>query len=371
MGPGGDRFRVAVDATPLIGPRSGVGAVTLGMLEALAGRPHLRVSAFAVSWRERDQVAGGVPPGVAVRRRPLPDRPLHRAWDRAPWPPIEWWTGPVDAVHGTNFDVPPARRAARVVTVHDLAIVRFPELCQPATLAYPARLRRAVEAGAFVHTASAFVAAEVVDLLGADPARVRVVPFGVPSITACPGPSEITGRYIVAVGTVEARKDYPTLVRAFDQLAATHPDVQLVIAGGEGGAGAALGAAIEAAHHRRRIVVVGRVDDARRDALLASASVLAYPSHYEGFGLPPLEAMSLGVAVVATTGGALPEVLGDGALLVPVAQPDALAAALAAVLDDDAVRADLISRGRRQAARYSWADCAAGLEALYRSAAGG
>ena len=371
MGPGGDRFRVAVDATPLIGPRSGVGAVTLGLLEGLANRPDLRVSAFAVSWRGRYQVTGGVPAGVVVRRRPLPDRPLHRAWDRAGWPPIEWWTGPVDAVHGTNFDVPPARHAARVVTVHDLGIVRFPELCQPATLAYPARLRRAVADGAFVHTASAFVAAEVVDLLGADPGRVRVVPFGVPRITMAPAPSEITGRYILAVGTVEPRKDYPTLVRAFDQLAPGHPDVRLVIAGGEGGAGAALGAAIEAAHHRGRIVRLGRVDDARRDALLASASVLAYPSLYEGFGLPPLEAMAVGVAVVATTGGALPEVLGDGALLVPVAQPEPLAAALATVLDDGAVRTDLIARGRRQAARYSWADCAAGLDALYRSAAEG
>jgi glycosyltransferase involved in cell wall biosynthesis len=299
----------------------------------------------------------------------MPDRPLHLAWQRLGRPPIEWWIGAVDVVHGTNYDVPPARRAARVVTVHDLSIIRFPELCQPATLAYPARLQKAIEGGAWVHTASVFVAEEVVDLLGADPARVRVVNFGVPAVASRGATvAEIPGRYILAVGTVEARKDYPTLVRAFDRLAPSHPDVQLVIAGGDGGARPALDAAVAAAHHRSRIVILGRVNDARRDALLHGACLLAYPSRYEGFGLPPLEAMAAGIPVVATTGGALPEILGDGAVLVPVADADALAAAMAKVLDDGAARDELVARGQRWVARYRWSECAEGLHALYRDA---
>ncbi|HEX3540482.1 MAG TPA: glycosyltransferase family 1 protein [Acidimicrobiales bacterium] len=369
---GADRLRVAVDATPLLGARSGIGVVTFHLLEALAARPDVRILAYSVSWRGRREIVRDVPSGVVTSTRPMPDRPLHLAWEHLGWPPIEYWTGATDVVHGTNYDVPPSRRAATVVTVNDLAIVRFPDLCQPATRPYPGRVRRAIERGAFVHTPSAFVAAETVELLGAHPERVRVVHYGVPPVSARPpGQTGVDGRYILAVGTIEARKDHPTLVRAFDQIAAAHPDVRLVIAGGEGGAGAALGAAIDAAHHRGRIELLGRVDDARRDALLASASVLAYPSRYEGFGLPPLEAMTVGVPVVATTGGSLPEVLGDGALLVPPADPEALAAALATVLDDDAVRSDLIARGRRWAAQYSWADCAQGLEDLYRSAAAG
>jgi alpha-1,3-rhamnosyl/mannosyltransferase len=175
-------------------------------------------------------------------------------------------------------------------------------------------------------------------------------------------------RHILAVGTVEGRKDYPTLVRAFDRLAAAHLDVDLVIAGADGGAEAALDTAISEAQHKDRITTLGWIGNERRDALLRAAAVLAYPSLYEGFGLPPLEAMAVGVPVVATDGGSLPEVLGDGARLVPVGDADALAGALSLILDDEATRASQIERGRRQVGRYSWSACAQGLADLYRDA---
>src|SRR5579864_1396422 len=105
---------------------------------ALGRRDDLDVSAFAVSWRRRHGIAAQLPRGVRAVRRPLPARPVHAAWRRSGFPPIELVAGPLDVVHGTNFVVPPARRAARVVTVHDLTTVRFPELCEPATLEFPA-----------------------------------------------------------------------------------------------------------------------------------------------------------------------------------------------------------------------------------------
>jgi glycosyltransferase involved in cell wall biosynthesis len=366
------RLRVAIDATPLLGLRSGIGVVTALLIAALATRDDLEVAAYAVSWHGRKDLGKGLPPGAALIDRRMPDRPLHRAWERFGRPRIEWWSGPIDVVHGTNYDVPPARRAARVVTVNDLSTVRFPDLCQVATRPFPARVRRAIAEGAFVHTPSAFVAAEVIELLGADPAHVCTVPYGVPPVAPAPA-TEATaadGRpYILAVGTIEARKDYPTLVRAFDRLAAAHPEVDLVIAGADGGAQGALHAAIDDAYHKDRISTLGWIGDRRRDSLLRAAAVLAYPSLYEGFGLPPLEAMTVGVPVVATDGGSLPEVLGDGARLVPVGDADALAAALALVLDDGATRETQIERGRLQVARYSWAACAQGLVDLYRDAA--
>jgi alpha-1,3-rhamnosyl/mannosyltransferase len=167
---------------------------------------------------------------------------------------------------------------------------------------------------------------------------------------------------------VEPRKDYPTLVRAFDALASTHPDVNLVIVGADAWGAAALDAAVSAARHRDRIVRLGWLANAERDALLRSARVFAYPSIYEGFGLPPLEAMASGIPVVATTAGALPEILGPGAALVPVGDADALAAALTSVLDDEATRTALIASGRRRAAEFSWTACAEGLTQLYRDA---
>jgi glycosyltransferase involved in cell wall biosynthesis len=368
-------LRVAVDVTPLLGRPTGVGAFCSGLLGGLASRGDVAVAAFAVSWRRRRGVAGLVPPGVSVVDRPMPARPLHVAWRHAGVPPLEWFTGPADVVHGTNFVVPPSRRAARVATVHDLTTVRFPELCDGPTLAYPAFVRRALARGAWIHTPSAAVAAEVVDVLGAPTDRVRPVHSGVPAL---PPPDRAaalghlppgTGRYVLAVGTAEPRKDLPGLVAAFDELAGDRPDLALVLCGPPGWGSEALDSALDASAHRRRIALTGWVDDATLSGLLSHAAVLAYPSRYEGFGFPPLQAMATGVPVVATRAGALPEVLGDAASMVAVGDTEALAEALARVLDDEAVRADLVARGRERAATYTWERCAAGLADLYRDAA--
>ena len=243
------------------------------------------MSAFAVSWRRREGIAERAPAGVATAQRPMPARPLHAAWAPAGFPPLEWFIGDVDVVHGSNFVVPPTRRAARVVTVHDLTVVRYPELCDPPTLAFPRLVRRAVAEGAWVHTPSAFVAAEVVAELGVDPGRVRAVHHGVPRLpdgtSGVPGgarhrvgpggrvrPGGRCGRcgrgraarlraYVLAVGTVEPRKDYPLLVRSFADVAAAHPDVALVVVGGDGWGAEAFGASVAASPVRDRVVRAG------------------------------------------------------------------------------------------------------------------
>lgn len=370
-----DRLRVAVDATPLIGRPTGVGAFCAGVLSGLAGRPDAQPAAFAVSWRRRHAIDTRVPAGVDVVRRAMPARPLHAAWRMADVPALEWFVGRADVVHGTNYVVPPTRRAARVVTVHDLTTVRFPELCNRATLAFPSLVRRAVAGGAWVHTHSASVAAEVTEALGVPAERVRPVPSGVPPLPApdpgaadrfLPGPAT---RFVLAVGTAEPRKDLPGLVRAFDALAAARPELALVLAGPPGWGSEELDRAVAAASASARIVSTGWVDDATLSGLVAAAAVLAYPSVYEGFGYPPLQAMVAGTPVVATRDGSLEEVLGDAALLVPVRDEDALAGALATVLDSPTAADDLAARGRARAAGYTWERCAAGLMDLYRAAA--
>jgi glycosyltransferase involved in cell wall biosynthesis len=361
-------LRVAFDATPLVGERTGVGVLTRGAFTALAGRPGLDLRAFALTWRGRSAVAGAVPAGIAPVRLPLAAVPLQQAWARFDGPVIEWWTGPIDVVHGTNFVVPPAARAAEVVSVHDLTAVRFPELCQPATLRYPTLIRRAIRRGAWVHALSQAMAEEIADLLGAPAERIRVVAPGVdPGPVA--SPIESGPPYILALGRVEPRKDLPLLVRAFDQIAAGHGDLELVIAGPPGWGSDALAATIASAQHRDRVRRLGWVGDVEKAGLLAGAAVFAYPSVYEGFGISPLEAMAAGVVVVATATGGVPEAVGDAALLVPAGDTDGLAAALVTALDDGAVRARLRAAGRERAAAFSWGRCADGLEALYREAA--
>lgn len=370
-----DRLSVGFDATPLLGRPTGVGVFCAGALEGLRDRDDVEVSAFAVSWRRRAGIAQRVPAGVGTAQRPMPARPLHAAWARLPVPPVEWFIGAVDVVHGSNFVVPPTRRAARVVTVHDLTVSLYPELCDGPTLAFPGLIRRAVADGAWVHTPSEFVAAEVVAELGVDPARVRAVHHGIPRLPA-PGAGGIAlpagcGRYVLAVGTVEPRKDYPLLVRSFAAVAAAHPDTALVIVGGDGWGSDRVAEAVAASPVRDRIVRPGYLDDAGLAAALRGAAVLAYPSKYEGFGFPPLQAMAVGVPVVATAGGAVPEVVGDGAWLVEPGDGDALAARLVRVLDGGADVEALVGRGRVRSGAFTWERCAAGLADLYRDAVAG
>jgi hypothetical protein len=334
------RLKVALDATPLLGTPTGVGVFCLGALSALGERVDVDVRAFAVSWRRREGIGALLPPGVGAAQRPMPARPLHALWGRGGWPPVEWFIGPVDVVHGTNFVVPPTSRAAQVVSVHDLTPVHHPELCNPATLAYPGLIRRALQRGAWVHTDSAFVAGEVVEAFG-------------------------------AVGTAEPRKDLPGLVRAFDRMADRGTDLALVLAGPPGWGEEALTSAVDGARARSRVVRTGWLQPSTLAALLAQATVLAFPSLYEGFGFPPLQAMAAGVPVVATRAGSLPEVLGDGAVLVDVGDHDGLTEALEAVLDDHALRQRLVASGLERAASFDWTSCGEGLAQLYRDAAGG
>jgi glycosyltransferase involved in cell wall biosynthesis len=225
------------------------------------------------------------------------------------------------------------------------------------------------------------VADEVVAELGVPPERVRAVHHGVPPLAepagprTPPPPALPTGcrRYVLAVGTVEPRKDYPSLVAAFDEVTAEDPEVALVLAGADGWGAKDLAAAIEAspAPTRARIVRTGYLDGAALAAAIRHAALLAYPSRYEGFGFPPLQAMSVGVPVVATAAGAVPEVVGDAAALVPPGDVDGLAAAIVRVLAGGHEVDDLVSRGHRRVAAFSWEACAEGLTALYRDVAAG
>ncbi|MFN8104105.1 MAG: glycosyltransferase family 1 protein [Acidimicrobiia bacterium] len=172
-------------------------------------------------------------------------------------------------------------------------------------------------------------------------------------------------RYVLALGTVEPRKDLPGLVTALDAVAATVTGVRLVVAGPDGWGTPAYEAAVAAAAHRDRVVRLGYVGDRDRADLLAGATLFAYPSIYEGFGFPPLEAMTCGTAVVATRAGAVPEVCGDAAALVDVGDVDGLAEVMGSLLGDDTARAALVAAGREHVLRFSWETCAREMAAVY------
>lgn len=366
-------IRAAVDATPLLGARTGVGIFTHALLRSLGRHPDVEATAFPVSISGRREIRGLVPPGVALRTPPLPARALHRRWQHHGSPRIDRLVGRPDLVHGPNFVVPPAR-AARIATVHDLTTVHFPELCHADTLRFPAMVRRAAAEGAWIHTVSSAVRDEVVAELGLDAERVVAVANGFDR----PVGDAATGRrlagvehYVLAVGTVEPRKDLPSLVRAVDRLATEHPDLVVVHAGGDGWQVERLEEAMDSMAHRDRFRRLGHVAHDQLGHLYAGARTYAYPSVYEGFGIPVLEAMACDVPVVTTDVPAIREVAGEAAAIVPVGDVDALAGALARAWTDETWRTEAIRRGRERTAMYSWDACVDGIVELYRDAVAG
>ncbi|MCJ7671497.1 MAG: glycosyltransferase family 4 protein [Acidimicrobiia bacterium] len=368
-----ERLRVAVDGMPLIGERTGIGHVTLELLRALAPRLDLDLAVYVVSRNGRRRIGNDVPTRVRVGTSRLPTRLVRPLWEHLPFPRVEHWTGPVDVVHATNYVAPPAR-APVIVTVHDLTFVHQPELVAEDTRRFfEPLLHRAIARGATIHVVSDYVGQEMRDAFGLGPDRVVRV---YPGITATGGgdPAEGrrvagAGRYVLALGQLEPRKNLPNLVRAFDRLAGADREVRLLIAGPDGWGRPAFEAAIDAASHGDRVRWLGYVSDHERRDLLAGATAFAYPSLYEGFGHPPLEAMAAGVPVVATTAGAVPEISGDAALLADPLEPEILAGELARAIGDEALRADLIARGHARVQEFSWERAAEDFVELYRSVA--
>lgn len=366
---------MALDVTSLYDVRTGIGRFVHEVLPHLAADPRVDIEAYAVTFRGAGHLADLVPAGVRTAgRRPMAARPLRALWRHTDLGRIERWTGPVDVVHGPNYVVPPAR-AAQVMSIHDLTFLHHPELCTSDVLQYPALIARALRRGAWVHTISEFVRGEVIEHLGADPAKVVTVPLAVEpaaSSDRAHGRS-LAGadRYVLALGTVEPRKNLPGLVAAFDELAAADGDLRLVLAGPDGWGTSDLEAALAEARHSDRVVRLGFVSEVDRGDLLAGAAVVAVPSVYEGFGLAAAEAMLAGAPVVASSAGSHPEVIGDAGILVAPLDHHALVEGLRRVLDDEVLAADLGRRGPARVAGLSWARTASGLVDLWERAAAG
>lgn len=363
-----DPVRVAFDVGPLAATRTGVGHAVAGMHESLNQRSDVELIDYLVSFRAR--------PGPGVHRLPLPAMLAHRLWQHADRPRADRWLAGAQVVHGTNYVVPPAK-AARVVSVYDCWFLRNPEAAGDDVRRAGRVLRRSVREGAAVHASSHATAAAVRELMpGADVTTVHLgalAPTPPPEKGAAP-PSGLDGvPFVLAIGTVERRKNLPRLVDAFAELAGGLADVRLVLAGADGDDRPAVDAAIAALAPSvaRRVLLTGAVDQATRAWLLHHAAVLAYPSLDEGFGFPLLDAMQVGVPLVASNAGSIPEVAGDAALTCAPGDVEGLAANLRTALTDTAERLRLTTAGEQRWRTFRWHECARGLAALYQRVAGG
>lgn len=401
--------RFVVDATPVLPKPSGVGLYVLNLLGALRSLQASENFSLGVAYQPslKNWLRGNLAlPEVLstyddVAVLPLPVRLLNLL-AQVPKNPVlgqlEHRFGQPDIYHGTNYAVYPCRHSLRVMTIYDLSFVRYPEYVTAVVRTYSHRVRQCLGWTDLVITISESSKRDIVELLGVPPERVWVTPLAsryaadtvggsyalaavdlgnsgadtrsesIP-VSGMPQALGFANRpYILFVSTLEPRKNVVRLIQAFDQLKTDRRiDHQLVLVGQKGWQFEPIFEAIAASPWRHHIRHLDYLSDAEVAYCYQNADVFAYPSLYEGFGLPVLEAMTLGCPVVTANTSSLPEVAGDAALLVDPTSVEDLAEALGRVIGDRALRQAMIAQGHQQAAQFSWTRTAKLTLAAYRS----
>lgn len=280
--------------------------------------------------------------------------------------------------HGLHFYTPRSLPIPRVTTVHDLTFFRISRRYSFEHRAYYGAIARSVRWAERIIVPSSAVAGDVVRYLGLPPARIRVIPEAPRAGLMPASPTEIDafrrehaieGRYLACLGTTEPGKRTVDAIRALPAIVERHPDVTLVIAGNPGRLTAALEREAARLGVARHVKFTGYLPDSRLPAFLTGAEALVFPSLYEGFGLPPLEAMACGTPVIASGAPAMDEVLHGVAAFVPTRSPTAIANEAVRLLSDAAHRAALSQRSLEHARRFTWARAAELTEEVYREVA--
>ena len=316
-----------------------------------------------------------------VRRVPIPLSPrrLTQLWQRLRVPlPIELFTGRLDLLHAPDFVLPPTR-AHTLVTIHDLSFLVHPECAEPSMVRYltdavPRGLRRAN----VILADSQATRNDLARLLAVDPARVELVYPGVEP-RFCPLPAATTepvrrrlslpDHFVLFVSTLEPRKNLVRLLEAFAQIVQTdNSNLHLVIAGRRGWLYEDIFAAIDRLQLHARVQLLDYVHDKDLPALYNLAAAFAYPSIYEGFGIPPLEALACGTPTVVADNSSLPEVVADAAVLVSAEDVGSIASGIVRVVSDVALRARLRAVGPAQARKFTWEQAAQRVLACYQRA---
>lgn len=373
-------MHITIDYTPAVRQAAGIGRYTRELVAALAKLDlHNEYTLFCAG---ENLSSGDWPENFQVRASNVPARWLTAGWHRLGLPlAAETFAGACDLFHSPDFTLPPLKTARGVVTVHDLSFLRFPQHADPGLRAFLTKtVPRSVARASRVLADSESTKADLVELLGVEPEKISVVPAGVDArfrpVRDTLKLAQVRQRYrlpewfILFVGTLEPRKNLARLITAYAQMRRhTGLPHELVIAGKPGWLYQDIYEQVTKEGLSENVHFIGFVADDDLPALYTLADLLAFPSLYEGFGLPPLEAMACGTPVVASNRSSLPEAIGSAGLLVDPEDINALADALARVLGDASLRVRLADLGRAQAARFTWQSSAERLLEAYRLAA--
>jgi len=371
-------MRVGIEATSLLDARSSVGRSTACVVDALVSIDEgVRVALFPLNVRRggraRYAVAGD--PRIEVVRSRLPERVARSIWSHVDWPPAELFCGALDVYWAAESILPPLVKAAGIFSVHDLAYVHVPETCTHDALALAEIVPQMVRRANRVVVPSRFVAQELAEWIPDEAARIRVVYPGVRRVFRERGGHLTAPRrealgirepYVVYVGSLHVRRDLDKVLSSFELVRATHPDAQLVLVGSPGVGWDAIRARYAKLFSTDAVRVLGYLPDPEVAAIVRGANVFVYLSRYEGFGIPPLEAMVAGTPVVAAKTSALPEALGDHARWVHPDDVDDVASAIGDHFEgaDDAS----VEAAREWAAEFTWARTAASMLEVFGEA---
>jgi glycosyltransferase involved in cell wall biosynthesis len=353
--------RVLIDYRPALRERSGAGEYTHQLIKALVAmsaavpreRP-LELTLFSSSWKDRLVLSPDLAGAAAIDRR-VPVRLLNFSWHRLGWPAAETLTGRTyDVTHSSHPLLLPARAAAQVITIHDLNFLTYPERTRREVRRdYAALARDHAHRADRILVPSSFTAGEVERRLGVPLQRMAICPPGAPDWP--PRAAAPKDGYVLFFSTLEPRKNVSGLLDAYELLLASGGSIpELVLAGKATEDARPWLERLERPPLKGVVRHIGYVDSDQRRALFEGARLLVQPSFEEGFGLSVLDAMTLGVPVVAANRGSLPEVLGDAGLLVDPEQPAEIANAIARMLNDQEYAAACTSKGLARARTFCW-----------------
>jgi glycosyltransferase involved in cell wall biosynthesis len=364
-------MRILVDYRPALRARTGVGEYIRQMVRAYAAAHHDEVAVFTSSWKDRPLPTLATDLGTRVIDRRVPVAVLNYLWHRAGWPPVEALAGPADVVHAAHPLLIPSRRAAQVVTIHDLFFLEHPERTRNEIRRdYPALAGDHARRADAVITSSRHTQTLLSERLGVARDHIYCCPPGAPAWRGLgQSPNVPSDGYILFLGTLEPRKNVGVLLDAFTRLARLAPHApRLVVAGGSTPDAREWLERMSTDPLKRHVEYVGYVAGEDRERLFAGARALALPSLDEGFGLTALEAMSAGVPVLASNRGSLPEVVDSGGILLDPTDVDGWASAIERVTTDAEWAATQGRAGIERAKAFTWNGTAIRLRQAYLDA---
>lgn len=373
-------MRIAFDYTAGIRQEAGIGHYVRSLLDAMLALDVTNEYTLLTSGRPTKERPFPAAPNVRGRSVLLPDRYLNILWYRMRAPlPAQWFTGKVDLYHGPDFVLPPlSKHIRKVVTIHDLAFLKHPEYAAPALAAYLSKVVPISIAEANVVAAVSHDSARtLIEHYATPPEKITIIPNGLrPHFKRITDPlllGATTNKFglkhplVLGVGTLEPRKNHMGLIRAFHQAQSNkrHRPAMLALAGGGGWLYDETRQLVADLKLEKKVRFLGRVNDLELAILYSLADVFAFPSFFEGFGVPPLEAMACGAPVITSNTSSLPEVVGEAALTINPHEPAELAEAITRLIGDEHLRENLRQQGYARAQCYTWPKAAKKMLDIY------